>query len=224
MSSGRSGGRRGMTKVRLDISMSLDGFVAGPDPTLEDPLGQGGEGLHQWAFKLAAWRGPHGLEGGEVNASSEVVEAGLASQGAVVMGRRMYSGGAGPWSDDPNAEGWWGDEPPFHVPVFVVTHHEREPLELNGGTTFHFVTDGVAAAVSRAREAAGDRDVLIAGGADVAQQALRDGLLDEVQVNVAPVFLGGGTRLFGDGAHGTVEPVRVVNTPDVTHLTYRVRA
>jgi dihydrofolate reductase len=213
-----------MTKVRLDISVSLDGFVAGPDPTLEDPLGQGGEDLHQWAFKLAAWRAPHGLEGGEVNASSEVVEAGLAAQGAVVMGRRMYSGGAGPWADDPNANGWWGDEPPFHAPVFVVTHHEREPLELQGGTTFHFVTDGVAAAIERARSAAGDRDVLIAGGADVAQQALRDGLLDEVQVNVAPMLLGSGTRLFGDGAHGTVERVRAIDAPDVTHLTYRVRA
>jgi dihydrofolate reductase len=211
-----------MTRLKLDISMSLDGFVAGPNPSLEDPLGVGGEQLHDWALKLAAWREPHGLEGGETNASSEVMAATLAAQGAVVMGRRMYSGGEGPWEDDPNAGGWWGDNPPFHAPVFVVTHHARESRAMEGGTTFTFVTDGLASAVSQARAAAGGKDVLLAGGASVAQQALREGLLDEVQVNVAPVFLGGGTRLFGDAARGSLERIRVVDAPDVTHLTYRV--
>jgi len=213
-----------MGQVKVELSMSLDGFVAGPNPSLEEPLGAGGERLHEWVVRLASWRAPHGLEGGETGPDDDIFAESLASTRAVVMGRKMFSGGSGPWADDPKADGWWGDDPPFHAPVFVVTHHEREPLELQGGTTFHFVTDGVAAAVERARAAAGDRDVLIAGGADVAQQALRDGLLDEVQVNVAPILLGSGTRLFGDGAHGAVERIRAIDAPDVTHLTYRVRA
>ncbi len=162
-----------MSKVVLDISTSLDGFVAGPNPSLEQPLGEGGEQLHEWVFGLAAWRKPHGLSGGTTNASSEVVEEGLSRTGAVVMGRRMFSGGHGPWEDDPKADGWWGDEPPFHVPVFVLTHHAREPVPKQGGTTYNFVTDGVESAIEQARAAAADKDVLISGGADVAQQALK---------------------------------------------------
>src|SRR5437868_7661955 len=153
-----------MTRLTLDISTSLDGFVAGPEQTLEDPLGKNGMRLHEWAFAASSWRERHGLSGGEQNADAEVVAESLEATGAVIMGRRMFSGGAGPWEDDPNADGWWGDNPPFHVPVFVVTHHEREPLALDGGTTFTFVTAGVDAAVERARAAAGDRDVSIAGG------------------------------------------------------------
>ena len=213
-----------MGKLAVDISMSLDGFVAGPDPTLERPLGDGGDRLHEWAFALESWRKPHGLPGGEINASTKVVEETLEATGAVVMGRRMFSGGEGPWEDDPNAEGWWGDEPPFHVPVFVLTSHARETLTMQGGTTFTFVTEGIGAALEEARAAAEDKDVHVAGGASVVQQYLAAGLLDELQVNLAPVLLGGGTRLFdGPGAaQPALEIVRVVESPAVTHLKYRV--
>jgi dihydrofolate reductase len=213
-----------MGKLAVDISMSLDGFVAGPDPTLERPLGDGGDRLHEWAFALESWRKPHGLPGGEINASTKVVEETLEATGAVVMGRRMFSGGEGPWEDDPNAGGWWGDEPPFHVPVFVLTSHARETLTMQGGTTFTFVTEGIGAALEEARAAAEDKDVHVAGGASVVQQYLAAGLLDELQVNLAPVLLGGGTRLFdGPGAaQAVLEIVRVVESPAVTHLKYRV--
>jgi dihydrofolate reductase len=211
-----------MGKVVLDISTSLDGFVAGPNPSLEEPLGEGGERLHEWVVALASWRESHGLEGGEQNAESEMVAEGLASTGAVVMGRRMFSGGAGPWEDDPKANGWWGEEPPFRNPVFVLTHHEREPLVL-GETTFTFVTEGVESAVEQARAAAGDKNVLVAGGAAAAQQALSAGLLDELQIHVAPVLLGAGTRLFeGVGAEMQLERDRVIDSPAATHLRYRL--
>jgi len=213
-----------MGKVVLDISMSLDGFVAGPNPTLERPLGDGGDGLHEWAVHLEAWRERHGLSGGKVNASSALVEKSLASTGSVVMGRRMFSGGEGRWEDDPNADGWWGDDPPFRVPVFVLTHHAREPLPKERGTTFTFVTDGIESAVEQARAAAGDRNIAVGGGANVAQQALRAGLLDEMQINLAPVLLGDGTRLL-DGLGGAgvrFEPIQVIDSPGVTHLRYRV--
>ncbi len=213
-----------MGKVVLDISTSLDGFVAGPNPTLEHPLGEGGEQLHEWVIALAAWREPHGLSGGVTNASSEVVKEGLSALGAVVMGRRMFSGGKGGWEGDPNADGWWGDNPPFHVPVFVLTHHPREPLPKQGDTTFTFVTDGVESAIEQARSAAGDRNVAIGGGASVAQQALSAGLLDEIQINLTPVLLGSGTRLFADppGDQSQLELTRVVEAPGVAHLRYRV--
>src|SRR5689334_11401841 len=155
-----------MAKLRFQISISLDGFVAGPNPSKEHPLGKGGEQLHEWVIKLAAWREPHGREGGEVNASTPVMEEALDNVGATVMGRNMFGGGPGPWGEDP-WDGWWGDEPPFHSPVFVLTHHEREPLEKQGGTTFHFVTDGIESALDQAKEAAGGKDVTLGGGADV---------------------------------------------------------
>jgi dihydrofolate reductase len=212
-----------MSKVFADISTSLDGFVAGPSPTLEDPLGSGGEQLHDWVFGLEAWRKAHGLEGGETNASSAVVEETIARFGAVVMGRSMFSNGEGPWEDDPKADGWWGDDPPFHAPVFVVTHHAREPLAKDGGTTFTFVTDGIESAIEQARAAAGERDVQIAGGASAIQQALAAGLLDEIQISLSPVLLGGGTPLFAPGVDSTgFERDRVVDAPGVTHLRYRV--
>ena len=215
-----------MPKIKVDISMSLDGFVAGPDQTLDEPLGRGGELLHEWAFGAQAWREAHGMEGGEQNVDSGVIEEAVAGVGATVMGRRMFSGGEGPWEDDPNADAWWGDDPPFHHPVFVVTHHEREPLEKDGGTTFTFVPDGIESAVEQARAAAGDGDVAVAGGAEVVQQCLQAGLVDEIQLHVAPVLLGGGARLF-DGtladAPRTLERLRVVESPaGVTHVTYRV--
>jgi dihydrofolate reductase len=214
-----------MPKLKVDISMSLDGFVAGPNQTLDEPLGQGGELLHEWMMAAQAWRETHGLEGGEANVDSEVVEAGRGGVGATVMGRRMFSGGEGPWEDDPKADAWWGDDPPFHHPVFVLTHHEREPVEKQGGTTYTFVTDGIESALEQARAAAGDDDVLVAGGAEVVQQYLRAGLLDEIQLHVAPVLLGGGARLF-DGPLPdlpyTLERTQVIESPTgVTHVTYR---
>ena len=213
-----------MGKAILDITISLDGFVAGPNQTLDQPLGAGGEELHKWAFAAVAWRERHGLTGGEANADSNVVSEGQARTGATVMGRRMFSGGAGPWADDPNADGWWGDEPPFGHPVFVLTHHAREPLEMNGGTTFTFVTDGIESALARARAAAGDKDVLVAGGGSAAQQFLAAGLLDELQLHVVPLLLGGGVRLFDhlgpDRRELALE--RVIASPAVTHLAYRV--
>jgi dihydrofolate reductase len=211
-----------MGQVVLDISTSLDGFVAGPNPTLEQPLGEGGEQLHEWIVGLASWREFHGLPSGERNADDEIVAEGVARTGAVVMGRRMFSGGSGPWEDDPNAGGWWGDDPPFRNPVFVLTHHARAPLAL-GATTFTFVTDGVAVALEQARAAAGDKDVLLAGGASVAQQALDARLVSEMQLHVAPVLLGGGRRLLDNVSPDLrFEPTRVLESPAVTHLRYRI--
>jgi dihydrofolate reductase len=212
-----------MGKLAVEISMSLDGFVAGPNPTLERPLGEGGESLHEWALSLESWRRPHGLPGGETNASTAVVEETLAATGAVVMGRGMFSGGAGPWEDDPNADGWWGDDPPFHVPVFVLTHHPRDTVSKDGGTTFAFVTEGIEAALEEARAAAGAKDVYVTGGAAAVQQYLAAGLVDELQINLAPLLLGGGTRLF-DGPAAELKLIRVVEAPAVTHLKYRVLA
>ncbi|MGH3042574.1 MAG: dihydrofolate reductase family protein [Gaiellaceae bacterium] len=212
-----------MGKVRLDISMSLDGFVAGPNPTLEQPLGAGGERLHEWAYERAAWRESHGKSGGIVNADSEVLQESVDATGAVIMGRNMFGGGHGPWGEDP-WQGWWGDDPPFHVPVFILTHHPREPVAKQGGTTFSFVTDGIEPALEQAKAAAGDKDVLLGGGANVAQQYLRAGLLEEVQIHLAPVLLGGGVRLLDNLDAGRVglELTRVIESPAVTHLRYRV--
>lgn len=212
-------------KLKLDISMSLDGFVAGPNQTLENPLGEGGEGLHEWVVRLASWREPHGLSGGDADAvDDEVVAEGIRATGAVIMGRRMFSGGEGPWADDTNADGWWGDNPPFHVPVFVLTHHARETVVKDGGTSFTFVTDGVEAALEQARAAAGHKDVSLAGGANVAQEYLQAGLLDELQLHLVPVFLGGGVRLFEELGTEPIEleTMRVIESDAVTHLMFRV--
>ncbi|HET9185044.1 MAG TPA: dihydrofolate reductase family protein [Solirubrobacterales bacterium] len=209
-----------MAKVKCQISVSADGFVAGPNPSEEQPLGEGGEQLHEWVVKLAAWRGPHGLEGGEVNESTPIMEDGLAATGAVVMGRNMFGGGPGPWGDDP-WQGWWGDEPPFRIPVFVLTHHAREPLEL-GETTVHFVTEGPERAVELAREAAEGKDVSVGGGAQTVQQCLRGGLLDELLLNQVPLLLGAGTRLLEDVGGVELEQTRVVEAPGVAHLFYAV--
>jgi len=210
-----------MPELILDISMSLDGFVAGPNPTLEDPLGQGGEQLHEWVIGTKAWREAHGQEGGQEGVDSDLAAELVGQASATIMGRRMFSGGAGPWEEDPNADAWWGDNPPFHHSVFVLTHHEREPLELKGGTTFTFVTDGIESALEQARAAAGDGDIRLGGGADVAQQYLRAGLLDRVQLHVVPVLLGQGTRLFESNG-GSLELARVGESPSgVVHLDYR---
>lgn len=208
-------------KVKCQISISADGYLAGPNQGEEHPLGEGGEALHEWVVKLAAWRQPHGREGGEVNASSEVFEGASADTGAVVMGRNMFGPVRGPWTE-PLWNGWWGDEPPFRVPVFVLTHHEREPLTL-GETTFHFVTEGAERAVELAREAAGGEDVSVGGGGETIQQLIRAGLLDELLVNQVPVILGGGVRLLEGIPPGVeLEQTRVVEGPEVAHLFYRL--
>jgi len=204
----------------LNITMWLDGFVAGPNQTLEDPLGEHGEDLHQWIIGLESWREQHGREGGERNADDEVVRAMQDRSGAFVLGRRMFSGGERSWEDDPNANSSWRADPPFNGPVFVVTHHEREPL-VRGTTTYTFI-DGVEEAVRQAREAAGDKDVQVSGGANVAQQALDAGLLDELHIHIAPMLLGSGVRLFDRAGRRPIELFRSVESPQVTHLVYRV--
>jgi dihydrofolate reductase len=208
----------------FDITTSLDGFVAGPNPSPDDPLGRGGMQLHDWATATRAWRERHGLEGGEENADSEVIAEGIARQGALIMGRRMFSGGSGPWADDPNRDGWWGDDPPFLNPVFVLTHHARAPVAKENGTTYNFVTDGIEAALEQAREAAEEKDVLVAGGAETIQQYLAARLVEEFELHVAPILLGSGTHLFGElGAERPkVELTRVLSSPGVAHLRYRV--
>jgi dihydrofolate reductase len=212
-----------MAGVTAEISMSLDGYIAGPDQTLEQPLGAGGEQLHEWAFALRTFRQAHGMEGGEAGPDDEIMAESIGSAGAVVMGRRMFSGGAGPWEDDPNADGWWGDEPPFGVPVFVVTHHRREALTL-GATTFHFVTGGVESAVEQARTAAADRRVGVGGGAEVIGQALDAGLVDELVIHLVPVVLGGGVGLFDGVAPRRLERARAEESPTgVVHLWYQPR-
>ncbi len=212
-----------MSKLRFNIAMSLDGFAAGPRQSEEDPIGVGGGQLHEWLVRLAAFRETHGEEGGEVNASTPVVEGWFEGVGAVVMGRNMFGGGPGPWGEDP-WNGWWGDDPPYHSPVFVLTHHAREPQEMQGGTTFHFVTDGIESALAQAKEAAGEGDVLLAGGAGVAQQYLAAGLIDEMEIALVPVLLGDGERLLEDlgDAEIELEQLRAIEAPGVTHITYRV--
>jgi len=213
-----------MSKLRLKIAISLDGFVAGPEQSVENPLGIGGMHLHDWAFELASWRAQHGLDGGEVNESTSVVEEGLENIGATLMGRNMFGGGPGPWGD-PAWNGWWGDDPPYHHPVFVLTHHAREPLVCSGGTTFSFVTEGIESALARATAAATGKDVSLAGGAAAARQYLAADLVDEMEISVVPIFLGTGERLF-DGI-GTGRPdlahVRTVAAPGVTHLRFARR-
>jgi dihydrofolate reductase len=210
-----------VSKLRLRISMSLDGYVAGPDQSVKNPLGVGGERLHDWVFPLAAWRAQHGQEGGDVNSSSAVIEESLANVGATIMGRNMFGGHPGPWDARKPWNGWWGVNPPFHHPVFVLTHHARAPLEMEGGTTFTFVTDGIQSAFEQARRAAAGKDVALAGGAKAAQQYLAAGLVDEMEISLAPMLLGGGERLF-DGVHDLqgLRLVRTVAAPDVTHLKF----
>ncbi|MGH3115627.1 MAG: dihydrofolate reductase family protein [Gaiellales bacterium] len=202
-----------MGKVVVDITTSLDGFIAGPNDGPELPLGDGGERLHQWVYELASWREPHGLAGGKTNRDSEVLDEAFRTTGAVVVGRRMFD----------NARGW-GDNPPFHMPVFVLTHEAREKVAKEGGTTFTFVNDGIESALEQARAAAGDKNVSVGGGANTIQQYLRAGLLDEVQIHIAPMLLGSGIRLFErlDTEPIELERTRVIDSPAVTHLRFCV--
>jgi len=213
-----------MSKLRCHISISADGFVAGPNQSVESPLGEGGERLHEWAFSLAAWREPHGRQGGEVNESTRIVEETLENVGAGVMGRNMFGPvGGGDWGDE-RWNGWWGDDPPYHNDVFVLTHHPRKLVQMQGGTTFHFVTDGIERALARAKESADGQDVRLWGGAHVIRQYLAAGLLDELELHIAPVLLGDGERLFEDlgAAMIELEQIRAVEAPGVTHLKYKV--
>jgi dihydrofolate reductase len=209
-----------MGLVTCQISMSLDGFVAGPNQSPENPIGEGGMRLHEWALATASWRGQHGLEGGEAGPDSAVIDEVNDGIGAYVMGRRMFGGGDGAW--DTSWTGWWGEDPPYHAPVFVLTHHARESLPMQGATTFHFVTDGIESAVAQAREAAGEQHVGIAGGASTVRQALAAGLLDELYLHVVPLILGAGERLLDDVGDPTLEIAKVVDSPTVTHVKYRV--
>jgi dihydrofolate reductase len=211
-----------MSKVRVHIAVSADGYVAGPNQSEENPLGEGGEQIHDWMLALKAWREPHGREGGEVNINSAILEEANDNVGAEIMGRGKFGpAGGGPWPDEP-WEGWWGEDPPFHKPVFVVTHHEREPLTLSD-TTFTFVTDGIESAPEQAKEAAGDQDVYVGGGASIINQYLAAGLVDEIEIHVSPLILGGGERLFdGVGPDLKLEQLRAVEAPGVAHLKYRV--
>jgi dihydrofolate reductase len=210
-----------MAKLRFNITMSLDGYVAGPGQGLENPLGEGGHGSHDWAFATRTFRAAHGMEGGETGLDDDHAAAWNANIGATIMGRNMFGPVRGRWEDDAWT-GWWGEDPPFHTPVFVLTHHPRESLEMRGGTTFHFVTDGIVSALERALEAADGRDVSVGGGADAAQQYLRARLIDEMEIHVVPVLLGGGSRLFEnlDGGPTGYECVGLASSPAVAHYTY----
>lgn len=199
--------------VKAQLSMSLDGYIAGPNAGPGNPLGDGGERVHEWVYGLASWREPQGLEGGERNRDSELLAQANSSIGATIMGRRMFD-----TSEEP-----WGDDPPFHTPVFVLTSVPREPLARAGGTTFTFVTDGLDRAMELARAAADDQNISVAGGADTVRRFLVAGLLDELQIHVSPFFLGTGIQLFDGPGLGPVqlEPVRVEGSARVAHLHYR---
>jgi dihydrofolate reductase len=212
-----------MSKLRFNITMSLDGYVAGPNQTLEEPLGVRGEDLHAWAVELKTFHEMHGGSGGETGTNDDILRETFDNVGATIMGRNMFGGGPGPWKGD-EWKGWWGDEPPYHTAAFILTHYPREPLEMQGGTTFYFITDGIESALEQAKKAAGKKDVLLGGGASVAQQYLSAGLMDEMELHIVPILLGAGERLFDniDNSGLELELVRTVGGPGVTHVRYRV--
>jgi dihydrofolate reductase len=209
-----------MSQVRCQLSVSLDGYAAGPNQSVENPIGEGGMRLHQWALATDTWNEQHGLEGGARTADSEIATEVMSGLGAFIMGRNMFGADRGDW--DLSWRGWWGEDPPYHAPVYVLCHREREPLEMQGGTTFHFVTDGIESALAQAREAAGEQDVGIAGGASTANQYLAAGLIDELYLHIAPVVLGGGARLLEGVGDLELEPIEVTASPAATHIKYRV--
>jgi dihydrofolate reductase len=212
-----------MTKLRFSISMSVDGYMAGPNQSRNDPLGERGEELHAWVFATRGWNEMQGREGGDADSiDNRYAGSWGANTGAFIMGRNMFGPIRGSWDSAEPWTGWWGDDPPYHTPVFVLTHHAREPVEMQGGTTFHFVTGGIEEALDRARAAAGARDVSIGGGASTIQQYLRAGLVDEMLLHVVPVFLGSGERLFDDlgGEPRGFECVELVSSAAATHYTY----
>ena len=209
-----------MSKVIAEITVSLDGFAAGANQSMDNPLGEGGEDLHEWILKTESWRSQHGKEGGEKGPDDDAARWSGQGVGAYIMGRNMFGPPeGGEW--DESWRGWWGENPPYHVPVFVLTHHAREPVPMEGGTTFHFVTDGIEAALEQARAAAGDQHVYVIGGANAIQQYLAAGLLDELRLHIAPIVLGGGERLFENVGDPKLEQVEVV-AGMATHVKYRV--
>ena len=214
-----------MSELKFTMSISLDGYAAGPNQSLENPIGESGMAVHEWMFGTRTFREMQGEGGGSVGVDDEQASSWNENVGAVIMGRNMFGPIRGAWPDE-QWKGWWGDEPPYHTPVFVLTHHPREPIEMQGGTTFHFVTDGMEVALDRAREAAGDRDVAIGGGASTVQQYLRAGLVDQMRLHVVPVLLGTGERLFDDldGALAGFECVQFVSSPAAAHFTLRRKA
>jgi dihydrofolate reductase len=211
-----------MSKLRCHISISLDGCVAGPNQSEENPLGEGGERLHDWVVALGSWREAHGKAGGEVNESTRIHRESTENIGAAVMGRNMFGPvQGGDWGDG-RWTGWWGEDPPFHYTVFVLTHYPRDPVEMKGGTTYRFVTDGIESALEQATRAAGGKDVGLWGGADAVNQYLAAGLLDELELHVVPLLLGDGARLFDGVGDVRLEQIRAVEGPGVTHVKYRV--
>jgi dihydrofolate reductase len=214
-----------MSKLRvLSVAISLDGFAAGPHQDLHNPLGLRGPELMEWFFQTRRWRAIHGQEGGEEGIDSEIAEQGFANIGAWIIGRNMFGPIRGPWPDE-SWKGWWGEEPPYHTPVFVLTHHARASLKMAGGTDFHFVTGGIHEALERARAAAGDRDVRLGGGVATIRQYLRAGLIDELHLALRPVLLGTGEHFWRDiDLHALgYECVRCVAGERATHVYLRKR-
>jgi dihydrofolate reductase len=211
-----------MPRLRVhDLAMSVDGYVAGPDQSVDNPLGVDGTRLHEWVFETRSGREMAGMEGGETGVDDDFVAEGFEGIGATIMGRNMFGPIRGPWGSD-EWTGWWGDNPPYHHPVFVLTHHPHEPIVMQGGTTFYFVERGIEAALEQAFDAAGERDVRLGGGASTIQQYLRAGLIDELHVAIVPILLGDGERLFGNldgGPHG-YECVEFTCSPSVAHVRF----
>ena len=211
-----------MSKVTCHQSISLDGFTAGPNQSLENPIGEGGLRLHEWVFATNTWRKSQGLPAVPETPDDAIVKDLMSNEGvgAYILGRNMFAAGRGDW--DLSWKGWWGDNPSYRAPVFVLTHYARDPVPMEGGTTFHFVTDGAESAVRQAREAAGGKDVQVGGGAHTVQQLLRIGKLDELYLHVVPIVLGAGERLLENVGDPKMAPVGVTASPAVTHIKYRV--
>lgn len=215
-----------MSRLRVhSFAVSLDGYGAGPQQTLQHPMGEGGMALHQWVLKTRTFRAMFGQQGGDTGIDDDFAARGFENIGAWILGRNMFGPVRGPWPDDA-WKGWWGDEPPYHAPVFVLTHHARAPIAMNGGTTFHFVTDGIHAALARAREAAKGRDVRLGGGVATLRQYLQAQLVDDMHLAIAPVLLGRGEALFAgvDLPALGYERVQHVPTPDATHVVFSRRS
>jgi dihydrofolate reductase len=214
-----------MSKLRVHcFSISIDGFGAGPDQDLENPIGVGGLGVFEWFFPTRTWQRMHGNHDGETGVDDDVAAQGFAGIGAFILGRNMFGPVRGPWPDD-SWKGWWGDEPPYHTPVFVLTHQARPPLEMAGGTTFHFVTDGIQSALAQAKEAAGAQDVRLGGGVSTIRQYLSAGLIDELHLAIVPLLLGAGEHLLGglNLPELGYECVERLEGARATHVTLRKR-